>query len=294
MEQTIRRGLTIFVIALVALVAPGAPARAITGNFVPDPVHTYVGLVVFYDAEGVFVGRCSGTLLTPTIFLTAGHCVDGATSARVYFQQFAGAEYDPATQLDPVTGYPETCVDPALCTTSDQLYNFGYSDFAGFPNTLDAGLVILDTPIYVGTASLATPGSLDVLATQRGLQDVTFTISGYGLSRTNPQFVESYRSRLQATTRLVNLNNALTDGFNLQTTANPGRGGGGTCFGDSGGPVFYGTTNTIVGVTSFGLNQNCRGVDFAFRTDQQALIEWIYATAASAGANTSGIVVTGI
>jgi secreted trypsin-like serine protease len=42
-----------------------------------------------------------------------------------------------------------------------------------------------------------------------------------------------------ATSRLVNTRSALTDGFNLQTTANPGHGQGGTCSGDSGGPVFY-------------------------------------------------------
>jgi hypothetical protein len=41
--------------------------------------------------------------------------------------------------------------------------------------------------------------------------------------------------------------------------------------------VFYGGTssNTIVAVTSFGLNGNCRGVDFAYRTDQEDVINWI-------------------
>ncbi len=243
--------------------------------------------MVFYDANGEFIGRCSGSLLTPTILLTAGHCTDGAASARVYFQQDAGAHYDPETELDPITGYPDDCYDPSLCTTASLVYNYGFSDFAGFPNTSDVGLVILDNPIYLDEyAVLAAPNSLDSLATQCGLQDVTFTVSGYGLSRSNPQFVESYRSRLMAETKLVNVNSALTDGFNLQTTASPGQGRGGTCFGDSGGPVFYSTTNTIVGVTSFGLNGNCVGVDFAYRIDQQAVIDWIFATAAAAGQDT--------
>ena len=65
----------------------------------------------------------------------------------------------------------------------------------------------------------------------------------------------------------------------MQTTNNPGIGGG-TCFGDSGGPVFYGSSssNLIVGVTSFGLSsQVCAGVDFSYRTDQAELIEFILA-----------------
>jgi len=59
-----------------------------------------------------------------------------------------------------------------------------------------------------------------------------------------------------------------------------GKGEGGTCNGDSGGPVFYGgyESNIIVAVTSFGLNSLCRGTDYAYRTDTDAVIAWIRAT----------------
>ncbi len=93
---------------VLALFVSAAPVAAITGNYVKDNEHPFVGLVVFYDENGEFSHRCSGSLLTPTVFLTAGHCTDGATTARVYFQQDAGANYDPATGVDPVSGYPET------------------------------------------------------------------------------------------------------------------------------------------------------------------------------------------
>ena len=269
---------------LVALALIVAPVAAITGNWVDDFQHPFVGLVVFYDETGEFSHRCSGSLLSPTVFLTAGHCTDGATTARVYFQQDAGANYDPATQLDPVSGYPETCAAGTLgvtCATSDELYNYGFNNFAGFPNTRDAGLVILDQPIALSEyGELADVGTLDSLATQRGLNDTIFTVSGYGLSRSNqPQSGIpniSFRERLMATSTLVNLNSANNGGFNIQTQGN-GDGRGGTCSGDSGGPVFLGDveSNLIVAVTSFGLNGICRGTDFAYRVDTAAVQAWI-------------------
>jgi hypothetical protein len=66
---------------------------------------TTVGLAVFYDAQGEFSHRCSGSLLTPRVFVTAGHCVAGVSTARVYFQQDAGTHFYPVTGRDPVTPY---------------------------------------------------------------------------------------------------------------------------------------------------------------------------------------------
>jgi secreted trypsin-like serine protease len=75
--------------------------------------------------------------------------------------------------------------------------------------------------------------------------------------------------------KLVNLGSANNAGFNLQTQGN-GKDKGGTCSGDSGGPIFYPKgSNQIVAVTSFGMNANCRGVDFAYRLDRPAVLDWI-------------------
>jgi secreted trypsin-like serine protease len=79
-----------------------------------------------------------------------------------------------------------------------------------------------------------------------------------------------------ALSTLVNLNSAFNAGFNVQTSGN-GAGKGGTCNGDSGGPIFYGgyESNLIVAVTSFGLNQLCRGTDFSYRIDQADVLQWL-------------------
>jgi len=264
---------------VVGLLTLGSPARAITGNFTPDYEHEYVGLIVFYDTNGEFLWRCSGSLLTDRVFLTAGHCTDigeGAVSARIYFEQDAGANYDPATGVDPVSGYPETGG-----ITASTIYSYGFANFAGFPQTRDVGLAILDAPVQtvypnIDTyASLAAAGTLDAYGTG---QEATVTVSGYGLTYTNPAKTISYRSRLMAETFIVNLVSRNTAGFNVQLATNPGGDRGGTCFGDSGGPVLLDDTNVVVAVNSYVLGQRtttCKATAFAYRTDQQAVIDWI-------------------
>lgn len=278
-------------LAAAVLFWAALPAGAITGSYHPDPVHTYVGLAVFYDEDGEFSHRCSGSLLSPSIFLTAGHCTDDAEDlsyARIYFHQFAGSNYDPVTQVDPVTGYPESCIaGDVYCVTGHELYDFGFDDFAGFPDTRDAGVIVLDEPVTFPTdfASLAEPGSLDVLATQRGVRGTSFTISGYGVSDNWPPTkpVLSFRERLMATATLQNLRNVWTGGFNIQLSSAQGNDRGGICSGDSGGPVLWNDTDIIAGITSFGKHEQCLGNGYAYRVDQEELIEWILEIAATVG-----------
>lgn len=270
-------GLMVATAILGALGATGA--GAITKNYQQDNVHDFVGLMVALDDQGEFLWRCSGSLVDPTTFVTAGHCTQSpAVAARVYFQQDAGANYDPATQQDPVTGYPDACLDPTMCNESHRVANYGFDDFAGFPDTRDAGVVVLDTPHRTASGRygrLAPVGTLDALFTARGLKDTTFLASGYGLSYSSPVGVVSFRSRLMGYGKLTNLVSANNGGYNLQTNGN-GAGNGATCSGDSGGPIFYpADTDQIVAVTSFGLNSYCRGVDFSYRLDRQPVQDWI-------------------
>jgi secreted trypsin-like serine protease len=276
--------------ATMILVATVAPAMAITKNYVVDNEHTFVGLIAFYNADGVFQHRCTGELLAPRVVLTAGHCTDNGThgvenNARIWFQQDAGTRFNGTTVLeDPLTGYPNKCATGTLgtlCAESHVMYNYGFDAFAGFPNTHDVGLVILDQPITgLGFATLAPAGTLDPLRNAKGTQDKTFRVSGYGVSHQAKQGTVSisFRERLQADSTLTNTVSQSNLGFNVQLNGN-GDGRGGTCSGDSGGPVFYpSTSNQIVAVTSFGnSNAGCRGDGWYYRTDRQVVIDWIVA-----------------
>jgi secreted trypsin-like serine protease len=271
-------------VTALAVVIVSAP-KAITGNFVPDNEHPFVGLVVFYSANGDFMWRCSGSLIAPKVFLTAGHCTDqnateSPVSARIWFEEDAGKLFNGT--VDPVSGYPSACYQPTVCTSSTHLYDYGFTGLSLAGDNHDIGLIVLDQPVSGVTeyGSLAAAGYLNALARQRGLQDTTFTASGFGVSRysqNNPKKEVSYRVRLMAETQLVNLTSILTGGFNLQLSSAPAAGRGGTCFGDSGGPIFHGpfASNTIAGVSSFVQDGNCRGTGFAYRTDQQAVLAWI-------------------
>ena len=95
----------------------------------------------------------------------------------------------------------------------------------------------------------------------------------------------SDRGRLQADEQLVNTVSRYNAGYNIQLNGN-GNDRGGTCSGDSGGPVFWPQgSNQVVAVTSFGKNATCRGDGYYYRTDRQAVIDWILARAGSAAAS---------
>lgn len=293
-----RRTLLALVSATLLAISMVVPATAITGDYVEDFEHPFVGLIAFYSnsrgTDAAFTGRCSGSLLddgTPKdgsrVFLTAGHCTDNGAggvnvSARVWFRQDAGARYD--GNRDPLTGYPDRCIDDRTveldaCVTSREMYNYGFDNFAGFPNILDVGIVILDKPVVLPEyATLADAGTIDAITTRKGTTE--FTVSGYGISNNTNEAAPalSFRERLMATATLLNTESKYwNDGYNVQTQGS-GSGRGGTCSGDSGGPVFYpSTSNQIVAVTSFGKNNpnDCVGTDYAYRTDRAEVIAWI-------------------
>ena len=238
------------------------PAHAITSGDLDGTRHPYVGLMVAQTAKGEPLWRCSGTLLSPTIFLTAGHCTE-APAAKVEIWFDADIEH-----YIPQNGYPYKGDASGKPFTHPQ---FDSNRFYLY----DLGVVVLKKPVSMPKyAALPAQDVLDRMVTQRGVQDVTFTAVGYGLQQINPVFVESERVRMLATPHLVQINTGYTGDFSLLLSNNNSTGG--TCFGDSGGPNFIGKTNVIAAVTSFGINGNCAGTGGVYRVDRFDDLNWLY------------------
>jgi V8-like Glu-specific endopeptidase len=66
----------------VLLAVTFAPAAAVTDGWLDGTDHPYVGLMIAQTADGMPLWRCSGTLLSPRLFPTAGHCTE-APAAHV-------------------------------------------------------------------------------------------------------------------------------------------------------------------------------------------------------------------
>jgi secreted trypsin-like serine protease len=240
-------------------------ASAVTDGELDGEGHPYVGLMVAQDEDGNPLWRCSGTLIAPQLFLTAGHCTEPpAAHVEIWFD----ADVTDAALHDyPFTGD----VGGTPYTHPDYDPNAFY--------LYDLGVVVLDEPVYMDVyGALPELNQLDQYATRRGQNKVTFTAVGYGLQESFPDAAawkeNNLRIRMVAYPKLNQINGGLVGNYSLLLSNNAHTGG--TCFGDSGGPNFIGDTNVIAGVTSFGLNGNCAGTGGVYRIDREDDLNWLY------------------
>ena len=253
--------LSVMVILAVAV----SPAGAVTDGTQDGEGHPYVGLMVADDANGNPMWRCSGTLISPTLFLTAGHCTFGAAGATIWFEA--------DVQNTPGLGYP---FGGATSVDGTPYAHPQYDDNAFF--LFDLGVVVLDEPVVLDEyGALPTLDQLDALKNKRGQQNVTFTAVGYGLQESFPDAAawqeNNVRVRMVAHPKLNQINGGIVGDFSLLLSNNANTGG--TCFGDSGGPNFIGDSNVIAGVTSFGMNGNCAGTGGVYRVDRADDLNWL-------------------
>ena len=123
-----------------------APAGAITNGTPDGEGHPYVGLMVAYADEAATqpLWRCSGTLMSETIFMVAGHCTEApAQSARVWFDTDVQALTCGLPGMNPPNCYPFG--GGTSVKGSDIFTHPDYDPNAFFLH--DLGIVELDTPV---------------------------------------------------------------------------------------------------------------------------------------------------
>jgi V8-like Glu-specific endopeptidase len=232
----------------------GGIALAITNGQPDGNNHPYVCIVVVFDEEGQFVTSGSGVLISPTVVLTAGHLSIEGPYAFVSFAS-QGITYGSLEGYS--FGYTHTHPE----------YQLGYRP--GLPNFLthDVGIVQLVEPFTMPEYGLLPEeGITDTLEMKTDLDLV-----GYGyndIERPSGNLI-FYGARYYAPSEFIASQYEQSDEF-IKITANPGQGKGGAYWGDSGGPVLLGGTNTVLGLVSYG-----SGVGYASRVDISDVLAWV-------------------
>jgi hypothetical protein len=243
---------TSLIVPLLVLVLVAGPAGAITYGQPDGNGHPNVGAVMAEWREpGTIESLCTGTLISPTVFLTAAHCTaflesEGITDVWVTF--------------DPDLTVPNTLIPGTMHTNPK--FNQRQAD------TGDLAVITFDAPVPgITPATLPPAGRFNRKPAE--LRGQRFTAVGYGATEPTrgggaPEFPDPME-RLFSVSSFSALNKAW-----LRLSQNAATGDSGTCFGDSGGPNFLGAgageTSMIAGVTITG-DSMCVSTNVIYRLD---------------------------
>ena len=274
-----RRLILVFAVMGVAVLLASGAALGITGGWADDgkvqagepdpttfPKYPNVGAMV--DPNGFDVGGqtlytyCTGTLISPTVFLTAAHCSpareDGVTFAAKYNSRSSSfysvcrgnrctqGAYDAEWHADPV-------IDIAVVVFKN-------------PPKVD----VKATPNNRADDVTPTPAQLPTLHQFNSVpRDQKFTAVGYGDQATSNKETNTFSDqRMYAYSAFKSVNQTY-----LRLSQNLNQGNGGTCYGDSGGPNFLGKGTyradqplTIAGTTITG-DTWCKATNVTLRLD---------------------------
>ena len=224
-----------------------SPASAVTfGNPVDNPLEIAPYVVSIWVSEKGDVRQaefiCTGTLIAPTIILTAAHCTDFGNVS--YFVKIKAVALQEDIQFYAATPWTGTRYDPGTRVKPPE----------GDIGLLKINAKIMDIPV----PSLATPAIAKLITTKTRL-----TLMGWGLDQNRKLADTLHYSNLVLQDvaskkywgKYFNKNTMISAGKYISAEKK----WSGSCNGDSGGPLIAKVNgiNYVVGVTSWGA-QECR------------------------------------
>ncbi len=251
-------------------------------NGAPDQEeHPYVCWIATWDGTSDFIYLGTGSLITSTTVLTAGHITQPPGDIA-----FAWVNNEPEAQW---------IVENNKILESEKIIALGWHKVLAWeahPDyravgekgitdwiTHDVGILTLEEPILLDEyASLPEPGFVDTLPKKQGVDIVGYGVQvqvrGQGIPPPGNWGFINFGYRYGAIAQLVGGNDVISDEF-MRLSANPAKGKGGTAFGDSGGPILLAGTDTVLGVCSWGTNSNLAGISYEQRIDTADILDWI-------------------
>ncbi|MES2296593.1 MAG: trypsin-like serine protease [Pseudomonadota bacterium] len=226
-----------------------ANAHAITWGQADGNKHPAVGALVDYDSRGTAYAFCTGTMISPTVMLTAAHCNPGVEQVKVTFE----------SQVQ----------NAAVMYVGRYIANPDYNKSQNDPH--DIAVIVFDQDVPgITPARLPAAGLFDTLKASGLMANTHYTAVGYGgQERTFDGKGKPYIAYEDRREWAVSAFGAMTQTW-LRLSQNNAINNGGTCFGDSGGPNFIGggdgETSVLAGTTITGDSQ-CVQSNVIYRLD---------------------------